>query len=106
MLVQIRGPVEPGLTSPAFALANLNWLRNLKAEETMSPMVEFQTSSSILGAPEKCRSIIPATYILTESQCGEVDFDGGAPLPPRCVEEVCPCSGVVALVVVVQHQSG
>ena len=66
-VVQIRGPVEPGLVSPAFDLALWYWLRNLEADEAKIPSVEHQTKSSILGALEKW-SIIPATYILAEGQ--------------------------------------
>jgi len=59
----MRGPVEPGLMSPAFDLALLSWPRALKAEETRIAIVEPQTINSILGASEKW-SMIPATYIL------------------------------------------
>ena len=67
LLVQIGGPVELGLVSPASDLAILTWLWNLKADEAIIPMVEPQMISSILGALEKW-SIIPATYMLVDGQ--------------------------------------
>ena len=65
--VKIRGPVEPGLVSPASDLAILYWLRNPKVDKATIPMVEPHMMSSILGALEKW-SIIPATYILVEGK--------------------------------------
>jgi len=77
-LAQIRGPEEPGLMSPAFDLAFLNWLRARKAGGTAIPKVELQTISSIFGASEKW-SIIPATNILVEGLCSTVDVSAADP---------------------------
>ena len=70
----MRGPVEPGLTSPAFDLALLSWWRTPMAAEAWIATVEPQTISSILEALEKW-SIIPATYISREGRCDAVDVD-------------------------------
>lgn len=68
MLVQIRGPVEPGLMFPAFDLALLNWRGMATLVEALHPTVRPQTTNSILGTSEKWSAIL-VRCIFVGSQC-------------------------------------
>ena len=87
-MVQTRGPVGPGLMSPAFDRALASWLRARVVEEAKIATFEPQTISSILGASDRW-SIIPAKYMLVEVECNVVVI-GAYPL---CVLRVHASEG-------------